>query len=138
MDLTPIFQKMRGALSSDVMRATVNAYLASWENSDPAARRKLFTEGAFFEDPVGAYRFEGLDAITNFWVRAAGDGVHISPRLHRTVVCGLEAIAHFTLTLSELDGTRTEIEVFETFLMEESGKIAGIRAFWDETCVKTG
>src|SRR4026208_1143854 len=88
-----------GPGSAQRMRAAMDAYLDSWRRNDPEARFGLFVDEPVVEDPVGTPAYRGRDAVRGFWKQAAWPGVEFNATLHKLIVCGREALAHFTIRL---------------------------------------
>lgn len=108
------------------VRAAVDAYVAAYNADDQAAFLACFAPDAVLTDPVGTPDHVGSDAMAAFW-----DQVHaLSPeiRLHpeRVTVCGGEAAMVFTI---EAAGMR--LPAVETFEVDDAGRVARLRAFWD-------
>lgn len=126
---------IRADVSPEQVKAAVNGYLDSWRDNDAEARGALFAEDAVFEDPVGTAPIVGKAALFAFWQRTAAVPTRFEPTLERIVVCGNEALVEFTLRIS-IEGTPScTIRILENFRIDKQGKIAHLRAFWDEHSV---
>lgn len=117
------------------IEGAVRAYFDSWSQGDVAARAALFAEDARFSDPVGAPELNGLEAIRGFWKMAAAVPFDTRPEVHRIIVTGDHAMAHFTMHLVGEAGPVGSLEVFETFAFDAHGKITTLGPYWDLSCV---
>jgi steroid delta-isomerase len=114
------------------MRSTMEAYLESWRRNDPEARFRLFVEDPAVEDPVGTPAYRGRAAVQAFWKQAAWPGVSFDATLHAFIACGREALAHFTIRLVGGGRPTMNIEVHETVRFADDGRIAELRAYWNQ------
>ena len=122
-------------LTPEQVAAAVNNYLDSWRNGDSQARAALFSDHAVVEDPVGAPAIEGKAALLAFWQRAAAYPTRFNPKLESIVVCGNEAIVEFSMHMDVIGIANGTLQIIENFRLDKSGKIAQLRAFWDENSV---
>jgi len=130
--LAAMFAAQTGPVSAERMRATMDAYLDSWRRNDPEARFRLFVDEPVVEDPVGTPAYRGRDAVREFWKQAAWPGVEFDATLHKLVTCGREALAHFTIRLRGAGRPAMNIEVHETVRFADDGRIAELRAYWNQ------
>ena len=130
--LAAMFAAQKGPVSAERMRATMDAYLESWRRNDPDARLKLFVEEPVVEDPVGTPAYRGREAVREFWKQAAWPGVEFGATLHKLITCGREALAHFTIRLVGAGRPTMNIEVHETVRFADDGRIAELRAYWNQ------
>jgi limonene-1,2-epoxide hydrolase len=139
MMLRDIFLATYGSIKPKVSREhieqTVRTYLASYAGNDIADRRALFAEDVIAEEPVGAVRIGGLDALTAFWKGSVDAGWRCTNHLQRLVVNGDEALVHFRSDLSLAGEGAVTLEVFETLVFNEHGRIQRLRAYNDVTCL---
>ncbi len=137
--LRDIFLATYDSIRPNVSRAhieqTVRAYLASYAGNDIAGRRSLFAEDVIAEEPVGAVRLDGLEALTQFWRGSVDAGWTCANHLIRLVVNGDEAMVHFRSDLSLTGQGAVTLEVFETLVFNEQGRIQKLRAYNDVTCL---
>ena len=113
----------------------VKAYLDGWRDKDKEAWLALFSDDAEIIDPVGAPGHRGKDAIGAFWDRVTGTGMKMSPELHKTVVCGDEVVAQFTLT-STAGGMGMAVDIIDVFTLDADHRIKLLRAYWDQSCTR--
>ena len=89
------FDSIKPKVSRAHIEQTVRTYLASYAGNDIAGRRSLFAEDVIAEEPIGAVRIEGLEALTKFWQGSVDGGWKVANHLERLVVNGEEAIDFF-------------------------------------------
>ncbi len=134
-----MMKQLLNGIQSDVtpeqVTAAVNNYLDSWRNSDNQARVALFADNARVEDPVGVPAIEGKPALLEFWQRAAAYPTKFTPTLKNIVVCGNEAIVEFSMHIEVIGAAKGTLQIIENFKLDKTGKIAELRAFWDEKSV---
>lgn len=122
-------------MSDAAARAVVDAYLACWRDKDKARWLDLFADDAEVLDPVGTPAHVGKDAIGAFWDRVTATGMKMDPTLHKTVVCGDEVLASFTMT-STAGAMGMAVDIVDVFRLDSAGKIAQLRAYWDNGCTR--
>jgi steroid delta-isomerase len=130
-----LLHTIQSDLAPEQVTAAVNSYLESWRNGDSQARAALFAENAVVEDPVGAPAIQGQSALLAFWQRAAAYPTRFDPTLESILVCGNEAIVKFSMHMDVLGIASGTLHIIENFRLDKSGKIAQLRAFWDENSV---
>ncbi len=123
---------------ADRFRKAVEAYLASYRTGDLEGRLTLFADTASFEDPVGTPAMIGHDALRAFFQSHLDLGIKFEPNLERLICCGKEALFVFTMNLIMEDGSRPSLLVHEIMTLDDHGKIASLRAFWDESSMSVG
>ncbi|RJF88811.1 hypothetical protein D3874_18980 [Oleomonas cavernae] len=133
--LVGMLQGIPATVSRAHVEAVVKAYLGSFATKDMTARLALFAEGAQADDPVGLPTHVGKDALAAFWTPSDEGPAQFSSALHRVIVCGDEAMVHFTVTMVMPGMGEAAIEGFETLAFDAAGKITRLRAFWDESCL---
>ncbi len=137
--LRDVFLATYGAIKPTVSREhieqTVRTYLASYAGNDIEGRRSLFADDVVAEEPIGAVRIEGLDALTGFWRGSVDAGWKCANHLQRLVVNGDEAMVHFRSDLSLTGEGAVTLEVFETLVFNDKGRIQRLRAYNDVTCL---
>ena len=98
-----------------------------------SARARKRAADASIEDPVGVEPVHGA-GIAAFWDRIHQGDMAIRCNLERIVVCGDEALMIFTLITSGA-GVSMQVQIADLFTFDNDGKIATMRAFWDERCM---
>lgn len=137
--LRDIFLSTYGSIRPKVAREhieqTVRTYLSSYAANDIAGRRALFADDVVAEEPIGAVRIEGLEALVGFWQGSVDGGWKVVNHLVRLVVNGDEAMVHFRSDLSLTGEGAVTLEVFETLVFNDKGRIKHLRAYNDATCL---
>ena len=130
--LAAMFAAQTGPVTAERMRAVMEAYLETWRRNDPEGRFRLFVDEPVVEDPVGTPPYRGRDNVLAFWKQAAWPGVTFDATLHKFITCGREALAHFTIRLVGGGRPSMSIEVHETVRFADDGRIAELRAYWNQ------
>lgn len=97
----------------------------------------LFADGALLQDPVGPSGFDprgegyrGKRAIGRFWDDAIGKAnltIQASQRIACANYCA--AVLHVTNDLG--DGRKTKVDMVGIYEVNQDGKIASLRVYWD-------
>ena len=113
------------------LRQAVEDHLFFWNVGERDAWRRRFREDAVIEDPVGSGPCELGDARV-LWERRHAQDTRVFLGCHRTIVCGMEVLAH-TVQVTETKGApaRTSANT-EIFAFDSDGRIASWRVFRDE------
>lgn len=119
------------------VRQVLQHYIHAWTVKDKALLLSLFADDAVLEDPVGTPPFRGHAGIGKFWDFALSDPARqITPRLEEIRACGNQAILRFTMEVRLPDeGKGLDLSIIEHAELDDAGKIARLRAFWDEKSV---
>jgi ketosteroid isomerase-like protein len=107
------------------------------ESGDREGWLGLFADDAVVEDPIGVSGFDpegkghrGIDAIATFY-----DNVISKSPVQFTVreshAAGNECANVYTITTDLGGGSRAVIEGVFTYLLDENGKLAAMRGFWE-------
>lgn len=115
-------------------RAAVMAYIDAWRDDDRDALLAVFADDAVWIDPVGTPPRRGKSEIAEFWDQAHAGGQELEPRVDRVVVCANEAILLFRMIIRFADGGGMALDVCDHFEVDEAGRIAVAKAFWDQGC----
>ncbi|QIS17419.1 nuclear transport factor 2 family protein [Nocardia terpenica] len=104
---------------------------------DKAAWLDLFAADGIVEDPIGPSVFDpdgrghrGRDAIAAFWDKAIAPTESIEFLFTDSFACGNE-IAFTGRIRTHLGGHVIDAEGVFTYRVDEAGKIAALRAFWE-------
>ena len=117
--------------TADVIRATVDRYTSCFSARDKDAFLANFTDDAWIEDPVGAPRCEGKDAIGAFWDQTQGMADSVELRRTGPVrIAGGEA-AFPMQARPTMGGTTFCIHIIDVMTFDDDGRITTMRAFWD-------
>jgi steroid delta-isomerase len=116
--------------SPEQVQAAVDAYVAAYSANDRDAFLDAFAADGVIEDPVGTPAHAGRDARGAFW-----DTVHqlterITFDVKDVIVCGSEAAMTFRIHAGTADAG-IEIDAVDIFRVDDDGKIASMRAYWD-------
>jgi steroid Delta-isomerase len=116
--------------SPEQVQTAVDAYVAAYAKNDRDAFLDAFADGGVIIDPVGTPPHAGREARGAFW-----DNVHqltekIVFDVKDVVVCGSEAAMVFRIHAGTGD-TGIMIDAVDIFEIDDDGKIASMRAYWD-------
>jgi len=116
--------------SPEQVQAAVDAYVAAYTANDRAAFLDAFADDGVIEDPVGTPSHSGRDARGAFW-----DTVHqLTERMtfdvKDVVICGAEAAMVFRIHAGSADAGIV-LDAVDIFQVDDDGKIASMRAYWD-------
>lgn len=138
--LKDVFLASYAAIPATVERAhieqAVSAYLASYAANDISGRADLFADNAIAEEPVGSTPIHGKAALAEFWGQTQAAGWSVENELKRIVVNGNEACVVFESVMSVPDQGTVTLEVYETLVFNNQGKIERLRAYNDKSCLK--
>jgi ketosteroid isomerase-like protein len=107
------------------------------ENGDRAGWLALFADDAVIEDPIGVSSFDpegkghrGIDAIAAFYDNVISKSpVRFAVRESHAV--GNECANVYTITTDIGGGSRAVIDGVFTYLLDDDGKIAAMRGYWE-------
>jgi steroid delta-isomerase len=116
------------------IRAALEAYVEAWRTEDRKAMLDLWAEECLWEDPVGSDPMTGRTAVAEFWDKTHSSPMQLRPETDRVIVCGNEAMLHFTMKVRGPDGGGMDLFVSEHFVFDDDCRIVNARAFWDEAC----
>lgn len=116
------------------MTAVVNAYVAGFAAGDADAIVALFADDATVEDPVGTPIKRGRAEIRAFYAGSIATGARLEllgePR------CAADYVAFPFAVKLDWEGRATVIEVIDVFRIDETGKIAEMRAYFGPANIK--
>jgi steroid delta-isomerase len=113
------------------MVATVEAYVAAFEQGSADAVAALYAENATVEDPIGSPIHHGREAVRAFYAESMKTGAKL--KLEGPVrVAGAYAVFPFSVNL-HYEGSDKRIDVIDTFKFDDQGKVVEMRAFWGPT-----
>ena len=108
--------------------SAVETYLASFEEKDLDSIISLFTEDTWIEDPVGADRKVGHDALREFY--QFGIDMGAKGTLESDIrVAGNQAAFAFSMAVDTGDGALV-VRPINVMTFNDEGKITSMRAFW--------
>lgn len=137
--LQTFFRETYAAIPATVDRdrivGAIEAYLASYEAGDVAGRALLFAPDVVAEEPVGTPPMHGLDRLKAFWQGSLDAGWRCTNTPKRIVVNGNEACVLFQSELTVEGQGAVSLEVYETLVFDNEGRILSLRAYNDEGCL---
>jgi len=121
----------------DVARASMTAV----EAGDREGWLALFAPGAVVEDPIGPSMFDpegrghhGIDAIATFYDTVIATG-QVEFAIRESYAGGNECANVGTITTTLLDGTRAVVEGVYTYRVDDEGRVAALRAYWEPDAI---
>jgi steroid delta-isomerase len=105
----------------------VHAYVDAFATGSADAAAALFAQHCTVEDPVGAEKITGRDAVLAFYQRSMQTGATLSLQGDIRTAGNFAAFA-FRATIP--GSAVLTIDVIDTFEFDERGKIIAMRAFW--------
>jgi len=112
----------------DKIVAAIETYVASFEKKDLDTIVNLFAEDAWIEDPVGAKRQTGHEALRNFYQVAID--MNGRGELESDIrVAGHEAAFAFSMTV-DVGEDKFVTRPIDIMTFNDDGKITSMRAFW--------
>ncbi|MDH3705980.1 MAG: SgcJ/EcaC family oxidoreductase [Acidimicrobiia bacterium] len=117
--------------SADDIRATVEEYVRRWNASDGDAVAELFDEHATVADPVDGEPHQGRADIAAFFTSTFTDGMDATLSLTGPVrVAGPHAAFPMQVTIDLGDQTG-RLDIIDTMVFGDDGRISAMRAYWD-------
>lgn len=120
------------------VRQTAVASLRAVDAGDKDAWLALFAEDAVLADPVGPSGFDpegkghrGLSAIAAFWDKAISQVERFEFVVHDSHACGDELANVATFTSYLAGGYRVDTELVSVYRIDERGKLASLKAYWE-------
>lgn len=126
----------------DHMENTVQAYIDLFNAQDAQGIAELYADNATVTDPVGTPSKDGKAAILAFYKMAVKNGAKLAKQ-GQTRIAGNYAAFSFTVTVGamtsvdedvavaiELPKGGIRIDVIDTFLFDNEGKVSEMRAYW--------
>lgn len=117
------------AVDADRIRSVVAQYCAAFTD-DRDGWLALFADDATVEDPVGAERYVGKEAIGAFWdmSHSMADRVTLTP----SVIKAVAGEAAFAMRARmEAGGQVNGMDIIDVMTFNDDGLITSQRAFWD-------
>lgn len=118
------------AASMDRIREVVETYVRLVGSGTSDEIVALYAEDATVEDPVGTEVRVGHGPIKEFY--STLDGLEQETRLHTLRIAGGEAVFHFEIVTRVGDQTYT-LAPIDAMTFHDDGRIATMRAFWNDT-----
>ena len=116
--------------SPEQVQAAVEAYVAAYQTNDRDAFLDAFADDGVIVDPVGTPPHAGREARGAFWDTVHQMTERMTFDVKDVVVCGSEAAMVFRVHAGTGD-TEMVMDVVDIFEVDDDGKIASMRAYWD-------
>ena len=113
------------------IRATVEAYCASFSTGDQDAYLALFTPDAWIEDPIGSPRVEGHEGLAGFFTQMKAMAESIELRQTGPVRVAVGECAFPLQARPVIGGATLVVDIIDVMTFDDTGKITTMRAFWD-------
>ncbi len=113
------------------IRSTVEAYCAAFTAGDQQAYLDCFADGAWIDDPVGAPRHEGKEAIAAFFSTSQSMADSIELRSTGPVRVAAGEAAFPMQARPSIGGATYVVDIIDVMTFDDAGKITSMRAFWD-------
>ena len=115
-------------VTTEQMVNAVETYISSYCSGDLDGILSVFAEDAIVEDPVGAPKLQGHDAIRTFM--AAGVSMGAKLKLLGPIRCAADTAAFPFAVELDMAGTAKRIDVIDVFRFNDTGKVIEMRAVW--------
>lgn len=110
------------------MEAAVHEYVAAFDAGSAERVAALYALDATVEDPVGAPKHVGRDAVLAFYQQSMATGAKLE-LLGPVRVVADYAVFPFAVHL-HWEGSDKRIDVIDTFRFNEANEVIEMRAFW--------
>ncbi|MHB8431268.1 MAG: nuclear transport factor 2 family protein [Acidimicrobiales bacterium] len=124
-------------------RELARASMSAVEARDREGWLALFDEDACVEDPVGPSAFDpdghghhGKQAIAAFYDSVIAPNESIRFTIRQSILCGDEVANVGTIWITFPGGSAVEVEGVYVYRRSDDGRIASLRAYWEEGSVK--
>ena len=116
---------------------TLKTYIRAWASNDKALLLSIFADDCVLEDPVGTPAFAGHAGLSRFWDFAhQGDDRQLTPVLEEIRANGDQAVMRFTMQVrAPAINAGIDLSIMEHIQFAPDGRIAHLRAFWNEANV---
>src|SRR4051812_713933 len=108
------------------------------ESGDREGWLALFAEDAVVEDPIGVSSFDpegkghrGIDAIAAFYDNVISQAP-VQFTVRESHAAGNECANVYTISMDLGEGNRAVIDGVFTYLLDEDGKLAAMRGYWEQ------
>jgi len=122
-------------MSPDVIEDIIRRYLEAFNNRDYDALISLYSQEATLEDPYGSPPIRGAAQIRAFYeqFKDGNSTLHLDGAIRAA-----ERAAAFPFKVRMGNEANQVIEVIDSFVFDEAGKIKEMRAFWGAKNVHSG
>ena len=118
------------------VKAVAEAYVAASNANDKPAVLAQFTADAVWYDPVGQPPHVGHEGIGAFYDQTRQLADKVEMKLRDVIVAGPEAAMILEIHVTMGDGGMV-MDCVETLQVNDDGKIAGMKAYWDMSRART-
>jgi ketosteroid isomerase-like protein len=108
------------------------------ENGDREGWLALYGDDAIVEDPIGPSPFDpegkghrGKEALAAFWDNVISQAP-VRFAIRESYAAGNECANVGTVTIHLEDGSRAVVEGVYTYRIDDDGRVAALRAFWEQ------
>jgi ketosteroid isomerase-like protein len=108
------------------------------EGGDREGWLALYAEDGVVEDPIGPSSFDpegnghrGKEAIARFWDEVISQAP-VTFAVRESYAAGTECANVGTITIALDGGSRAIVEGVYTYRLDDDGRIAAMRAFWEQ------
>ena len=123
-------------------RDTAMRSMQAVEAGDRETWLGLFADDAVVEDPIGPSAFDpegkghrGADAIAAFWDNVISQAP-VRFAIRESYAAGNECANVGTVSIHLPDGSRAIVEGVYTYRLDEAGRVAALRAYWEEQAMR--
>jgi steroid Delta-isomerase len=118
-------------MSPEVVSRAVRAYFEALRAMDQEAWVNTFAEDAVSYDPVGALPTAGHQKLREFFQTITGAFKEVGLTEDQIFVAGTGAAVKWTGRGVSKQGRRVHFEGIDIFVVNESGKIQTLHAYWN-------
>ncbi len=118
------------------VRAVAEAYITASNANDKDAVLARFAPDAVWFDPVGQPPHVGVAGVGEFYDQTRQLADRIEMKLLDVIVCGTEAAMILEIHATMGDSVMI-MDCVETLEVDDAGKIAAMKAFWDMSKART-
>jgi steroid delta-isomerase len=112
-------------------QTAVEAYFRALGECDETEFSALFSEDAWFCDPIGTPVLEGRQGVAKFLRGMRRAWAQFSSRPTRIYVRGSRATAHWTADGQSASGNAISFDGIDLFELADDGLISRVEGYWD-------
>lgn len=121
-----------GCMTKDEVRKRLEEYYTSLGSMQTERWVAEFARNAVVEDPPGADKIVGREALAAFFENVKKGFTQLNLTTDYIVIIPPEAVVKWTTEGKTTTGLKAVFQGISTFVFDDNGKIAHMRAFWDE------
>jgi steroid delta-isomerase len=118
------------------VKAVAEAYITASNANDKPTVLAQFAPDAVWFDPVGQPPHVGVDGVGAFYDQTRELADRVEMKLLDLIVCGSEAAMILEIHATIGDSVMI-MDCVETLEVDDSGKISGMKAYWDMSKART-